>query len=392
MRELFSLDPAVVFLNHGSYGACPQPVMAALHDWQRQMERNPVEFLGRRSATLLRDAREALAAFVGAQADHLVLVPNATTGVNIVARSLALQAGDEVLGTTLEYGACDATWQFVCQRAQAQYRRAAISLPFERERFVDQVMAGVTARTRLIFVSHLASTTALILPVADLVAAAHARGLPVLVDGAHAPGQLDLDLDAIGADYYTGNGHKWLCGPKGVAFLHARPEHHAALDATVTSWGYLAAGEGDAQGQGGHTGFDAYTGRSLFERRLQWQGTRDICGCLALTAALDFHRQHLTPEVRQRCHDHAVALMHEMAAHFGLAPIGRDDDFAQMAPLPVPATDAEALRQRLFEQHHIEVPVTQHQGRCFVRVSVQGYNTRAELETLAQTLRQTWAA
>ncbi len=386
MRELFGLDPAVVFLNHGSYGACPQPVMDALHDWQRQMERNPVEFLGRRSATLLRTAREALAAFVGAQADHLVFVSNATTGVNIVARSLDLRPGDEVLGTTLEYGACDATWQFVCQRAQAQYRRAPISLPFRREDFVDQVMAAVTPRTRLVFVSHLASTTALLLPVAELVAAAHARGLPVLVDGAHAPGQVALELDAIGADYYTGNGHKWLCGPKGVAFLHARPEHHAALDATVTSWGYLAAGEG------GHTGFDAYTGRSLFERRLQWQGTRDICGCLALTAALDFHRQHLTPDLRQRCHEYALALMHDMAAHFGLPPIGADDDFAQMAPLPVPATDAEALRRRLFEQHHIEVPVTQHEGRCFVRVSVQGYNTRSELESLAQALRAAFAA
>ena len=384
MRELFDLDPDVVFLNHGSYGACPRPVREALQDWQLQLERNPVEFLGRRSAGLLRTAREQLAAFVGAQADHLVFVPNATTGVNIVARSLALQPGDEVLGTTLEYGACDATWQFVCDLHGATYRRATLTLPLDDEQAVQQVMAQLGPHTRMVYISHIASTTALILPVAALVAAAHARGVPVLVDGAHAPGQLDLSLDDIGADFYTGNCHKWLCAPRGTAFLHARPEHHASLDATVISWGYVA-------GSAGHTGFDAYTGRSVFERRLQWQGTRDITGCLAVGAAIDFHRQHLGPEVRARCRQLALALMHELAAEFGQVPIGSDPHFAQMVPVPVPPCDAEALRCLLFDRHRIEVPVTQHEGRTFVRVSVQGYNTRAELERLAQVLRQEFA-
>ncbi len=381
MRKLFELDPDLVFLNHGSFGACPRPVTQALHDWQRQMERNPVEFLGRRSATLLRQAREQLAGFVGAQAEHLVFVPNATTGVNIVAHSLDLQPGDQVLGTTLEYGACDATWQFVCAQRAAHYVRAEIALPFERDAFVDQVLARVTPSTRLIFVSHLTSTTALIMPLADLVQAAHQRGLPVLVDGAHAPGQLELALDAIGADFYTGNCHKWMCAPKGTAFLHARPEQHERLDASVISWGYVA-------GSGGHTGFDAYTGNSTFERRLQWQGTRDICGWLAVGTAIDFHREHLPPEVRARCHELALALMHELANEFDQAPIGRDADFAQMVPIPVPPCDAETLRATLFDEHHIEVPVTRHEGRCFVRASVQGYNTRAELDALAQALRQ----
>ena len=150
---------------------------------------------------------------------------------------------------------------------------------------------------------------------------------------------------------------------------------------------------GRSAGSGGHTGFDAYLGRSTYERRLQWQGTRDITGCLALTAAIDFHHAQLTPEVRNACHRQAVSLMHELAGHFGLPVIGSDAHFAQMAPIPVPATgpDAEALRQRLFEQHRIEVPVTQHGGQCFVRVSVQGYNTRAELEALADALRQAFA-
>ncbi|HNU11556.1 MAG TPA: aminotransferase class V-fold PLP-dependent enzyme [Rubrivivax sp.] len=387
MRELFDLDPSLVFLNHGSFGACPRPVRDAQRAWQDAMECNPVEFLGRRSAALLRAAREKLAAFVGASADDLVFVPNATTGVNIVAQSLTLRPGDEVLGTTLEYGACDATWDFVCARQGASYRRAAIALPLDDEAFVDAVMSAVNARTRLVFVSHIASTTALVLPVAALVKAAHARGLPVLVDGAHAPGQLDLSLDALGADFYTGNGHKWLCGPKGSGFLHARREHHEWLQANVISWGYL-------QGGGGHTGFDAYLGESGFERRLQWQGTRDISGFLALPAAIDFHREHLGSQVRRACHAQAVALMHELATHFGLPVIGSDAHFAQMAAIPIPLGaegDAEALRQRLFDRHRIEVPVTQHEGRAFVRVSVQGYNRPSELEALAAALREALA-
>jgi isopenicillin-N epimerase len=236
-------------------------------------------------------------------------------------------------------------------------------------------MAATTPRTRLVFASHIASTTALIFPVAALCAQARERGILTLIDGAHGPGQIDLDLAAIGADFYTGNTHKWLCAPKGSGFLHARAGHHAMLHATVTSWGYVA-------GAGGHAGFDAYTGQTLLERRLQWQGTRDLSAWLSVPAAIDFQRDHDWLSVRARCHAMATALMHRVADRTGLAPIGADDDFAQMVPLPVPHTDAEALRARLFEQ----VPVTQHDGRTFVRVSVQGYNSDDDLAALEAAL------
>jgi len=205
MRELFLLDPDVIFLNHGSFGACPKPVFAELQRWQLAMERNPVEFLGRRSAALLRAARQRLATYLDAALDDLVFVPNATTGVNTVARSLQLQPGDEVLTTDHEYGACDATWRLVCERAGAHYRRVQIPLPFDAKSFVARLMAAVTPRTRLIFLSHITSNTALIFPVAALCAAARERGIATLVDGAHAPGQIDLSLNAVGADFYTGN-------------------------------------------------------------------------------------------------------------------------------------------------------------------------------------------
>lgn len=379
MREHFLLDPGLTFLNHGSFGACPREVLAAQRQWQDEMERNPVEFLGRRSAALLRAAREALGSFVGARADDLVFMPNATTAVNVVARSLDLQPGDEILATDHEYGACDATWQRWCAARGAVYRRVEIPLPFDRDGFVGRVLAQAGPRTRLVFASHVASTTALVFPVAALCAAARARGLPTLVDGAHAPGQLDLDLDALGADFYAANLHKWVCAPKGAGFLHARPEHHERLHATVTSWGY-------AEGTGGHSGFDAYLGTGTLERRMQWQGTRDITPWLAVPAALAFHRRHLGPEVRARQHALGAAWMHRAAAASGLPVIGADDDFALMFPWPVATDDADALRRRHFEQHRIEVPVTAHGGRRFVRVSMAGYTTADELAALAGAL------
>ena len=383
MRDLFLLDPAVTFLNHGSFGACPREVFEAQQRWQLEMERNPVAFLGRRSADLLAQSRAALGAYLGASGDHLVYVPNSTTGVNIVAQSFALSPGDEVLGTDLEYGACDATWERVCAQHGAHYRRVPVPLPYEREAFVDRIMAAVTPRTRLVFASHITSTTALILPVADLCRAVRERGITTLIDGAHAPGQVALDIDAIGADFYVGNCHKWLCAPKGAGFLHAWPEHHEMLHATVTSWGYAA-------GSGGHTGFDAYLGRSVFERRMQWQGTRDIAAWLAVPQAIEFLAKHDWPSVRVRCHDLARHALEVLTQRHGLAPIARDDDWAQMVAIPVPPQDAEALRQRLYDESRIEIPVTSHGGQVFVRISIQGYNTAEDVAKLLDAPALHW--
>lgn len=396
LRRQFLLDEGLAFLNHGSFGAVPQPVFDAWQRWQRTMERNPVAFLGRDSGALLSEAGAAWAAALGVPADELAFVPNATAGVNIVARSLPLQPGDEVLATDHEYGACDATWQFACAQRGAVYRRIEIPLPFDPDTFVARLMAAVTPRTRVVFASHLTSTTALAFPVAALCTAARERGLLSVIDAAHAPGHwpLDsarpgaLDVGAIGADFTTGNGHKWLCAPKGVAFLHARREHHALLQPPVVSWGYVAGADGVAEDAPPGL-FDRTCGRSALQRRLLWQGTRDLSAALTVPAALDWHARHLGPAVRQRCHALALQTMRRVTARNGLAPIAPDRCFGQMVPIPVrlpPGLDGEGLRARLLHGFGIEVPVTWHAGQAFVRVSVQGYTAPAELDRLVDAL------
>jgi isopenicillin-N epimerase len=379
LRPLFALDPDITFLNHGSFGACPREVLEAQWRWQIEMERNPVDFLGRRSAALLFDARVALGIELGAAAEDLVFVPNSTTGVNVVAQSLALAPGDTVLTTDLEYGACDAAWQRVCARHGAHYRRVTIPLPFEPESFVDRIMSAVTGSTRLIFASHITSTTALTLPVAALCAAARARGILTLIDGAHAPGHIPLSIDTIGADFYVGNCHKWLCAPKGSGFLHAARHQQAQLHASTISWGY-------AEDAGGHSGFDAYLGTTAFERRMQWQGTRDLSAWLAVPAAINFLAKHGWNAVRQRCHAMAIEALAEVTRYHGLTPIAHDSDWSQMVAIPVPSHDPEQLRQYLFDRCRIEIPVTSHAGAVFVRLSVQGYNTGDDVTKLVHTL------
>ena len=251
LREEFLLDPDVVFLNHGSFGATPEPVFTEYSRWQRELERQPVEFLGRRAEDLLDEARATMAVYLGCSRDDLVFVPNATTGINVVARSLPLEPGDEVVGTGLEYGACERSWEWFCQLRGARYVKAHVPLPLTTpDEVVEAIFAAVTPRTRAIFLSHVTSATALRLPVEVVARRARHAGILTVVDGAHAVGQWPVDLSALGADLYASNFHKWLCAPKGAAFLYARPEVQHWLEPLVVSWGYQSDRPSGAQFEG----------------------------------------------------------------------------------------------------------------------------------------------
>ncbi len=372
--DLFLLRPDVIFLNHGSFGACPEPVFKVYQSWQLELERQPVEFLARRFADLMRDARESLAAFVGADADELVYVPNATTGLNIVARSLPLQAGDEVLATDHEYGALDRTWRFLCAKRGARYIRQPVPLPVESaEQVVEAVWAGVTPRTRALFISHITSPTAIIFPVAGLVERAREAGLITIVDGAHTPGQIPLDLKTLGADFYSGNCHKWMCAPKDAAFLYARRDMQHRVEPLVVSWGWESEKPGP----------------SRFIDEQEWQGTRDVAAYLSVPAAIRFMAEHDWLRVRQECHELVRYARERVSELAGLPPITPDSAewFAQMAALPIPYCDLDTLKRRLYDEFRIEIPTVEWNGRHFVRISIQAYNTRANVDALVEALK-----
>jgi isopenicillin-N epimerase len=373
LRHEFLLRPDVVFLNHGSFGACPRPVFEDYQRWQLELERQPVAFLGSRNS-LLPAARADLAQLVGCERDDLVFIPNATTGISAVARSLKLNPGDEILSTDHEYGACDRAWQFACRTTGAEYRKVAVPLPLRsQDEIVEAIWRGVTPRTRVLFVSHITSPTAIIFPVAELVRRAHDAGILVAIDGAHAPGQIDLNLDALGADFYAGNCHKWLCAPKGTGFLHARREHQAQLAPPIISWGHAVDPNNP----------------NPYVDEFEWQGTRDIAPFLAVPAAIRYFQERDWPALRRRCHELAQWVRGELLALTGLQPFTPDGPewYSQMVACPLPPCDAPALKKRLLEERNIEIPILTWEGRQLVRVSVQVYTTRADLEALLDALR-----
>lgn len=378
MREYFLLDPNVIFLNHGSFGACPAEVFEVYQEWQRELERQPVEFLGRRADGLLTEARQSLGDYLNVPPDDLVYITNATAGINIVARSLAkmLKPGDEILTTNHEYGACNNTWDFICKSTGARYIHNHIALPLsEPESLIDDLWAGVTERTKVIYISHITSPTALIFPIAEICKRARAEGILTVIDGAHAPGQIPLNLTAIGADFYTGNCHKWLCAPKGAAFLYARPEHHAMLDAHTISWGYSE-----------DTFFLEFDANSQLVRRHQYQGTRDIAAYLSVPAAIDFQRKFNWDRVREECHLLAHETQNRLVELTGLAPIVEPSYFGQMVAAALPDCDPGELKRRLYDDYRVEVPIITWENHHYVRVSFQGYNTSEDADALVNAL------
>jgi isopenicillin-N epimerase len=365
LRREFLLDPEVAFLNHGSFGACPRPVFERYQSWQRELEAEPVDFLDRRLPALLDAARAALAAYVGCAARDLAFVQNATTGVNLAARSLPLGSDDEVLATDLEYGACDLTWEWVCGRAGARYIRAPIPLPLDDpSEVVDALFARASDRTCAVYVSHVTSMTGLVLPVDEIVARARALGLATIVDGAHAPAQVPVDLAALGADYYAGNAHKWLGAPKGAGFLHVRPERQDRVDAAIVSWGYR---EGNS-----------------FSERIEKQGTRDPAAWLTVPDAISFQAERDWDDVRDRSRLLARAGRRELCDLLGSEPLAPDSMVAQLAAVRLPRP-APGLSERLFSRHRVEIPVGGAE-QDLLRLSVAAYTTRGDVDRLLAAL------
>jgi isopenicillin-N epimerase len=396
----WALDPDVTYLNHGAFGACPWPVLAAQSELRARIEREPIDFLDHELERRLDEVRERLAEFIHADPASLAFVPNATTGVNTVLRSLAFEPGDEILTTDHEYNACLNAARFVAAGSGA--RVVEVELPFpvaSPDAIVDALLARATERTRLALISHVTSPTALVLPIEAIVAALAERGIDTLVDGAHAPGMIDLDLDGLGAAYYTGNAHKWLCSPKGAGFLHVRIDRQATIRPLVIS----------------HGANSPRADRSRFLLEFDWLGTVDPTPFLVIPAAIDFVGSLLPggwPAVMAANRGLVLDGRRRLLEVVRSEPVAPDEMIGSIAAIELPAdlppapepptrgTDAgttlpeDPLRDHLRREFAIEVPVyrwphTMAAGRPLhrlLRVSAQLYNSAADYERLAAVL------
>ncbi|MBL7896289.1 MAG: aminotransferase class V-fold PLP-dependent enzyme [Bacteroidia bacterium] len=375
IRDLFLLRKDITFLNFGSFGACPKPIFEDYQKWQYELEQEPVQFITVNGLRYLEKSREALASFLNCGAKDLAYVTNPSYAVNTIAKSLNLQQGDEVLTTNLEYGACDKAWNYYCKKTGAKYVQQSISLPLTtKEKFVEEFFKGFTTKTKLVFISHITSSTALIFPVKEIVAEAKRRGVLVFVDGAHAPAHVDLDLTALNADIYTGACHKWMMTPKGSSFLYVKKELQERFDPLVVSWGYEAFFPSDSKFLDWH----------------QMNGTRDYSAFLTIPKAIEFMNQYNWKEVSARCkklvRDNALRFC-ELAGSQPLCPIS-DEFLGQLFSIPINTKEPEKLQRHLFEHDKIEIPVMRHGDKVYLRYSINAFNSQHDLDVLYNAISE----
>ncbi len=385
----WDLDPQIMFLNHGSFGACPRVVLDEQSRLRTELEREPVLFMNRRLEGLIDGARECLAKFVGADPGNLVFVPNATAGVNAVLRSMDIQSGEQIVITNHGYNACNNVARFVCDRVGADVVVAEIPFPLaSSDQAIEAILDVITERTRLALVDHITSPTGLVLPIERIVAALRERGVETLVDGAHGPGMLELRLEELDAAYYTGNCHKWLCCPKGSALLHVRPDLQESVRPAVIS----------------HGANMPKAGRSRFQVEFDWLGTGDPTPILAIPRAIEFLGSLLPegwPGIWDRHKRQALAARKGLCKALGLEAPTPEDMIGALASVPLPdssedgaggAWDLDPLHVSLFEKHNIEVPVMPWPAapKRLLRVSSQLYNTMEPYRALARILGNTF--
>ncbi|WP_292820129.1 aminotransferase class V-fold PLP-dependent enzyme [Nostoc sp. JL23] len=381
IRDLWSLDSTVTFLNHGSFGACPKQVLEFQQRLRSQLEHEPLRFFGREWEPLLDDARSKLAAFVSADVQDLVFVPNATTGVNSVLRSLTFSPEDEILTTNHEYNACRNALDFIASRTGARVVVAKVPFPIDSpQQIVAAVIERVSAKTRLALLDHITSQTGLIFPIQELAKELQQRGVDTLVDGAHAPGMISLDLREIGATYYSGNCHKWLCAPKGAAFLYVRRDKQSEIRPLTISHGTNSP----------------RTDKSRFQLEFDWTGTDDPTAYMCVPEAIAFMGSLLPggwTELRQQNHQLVLQGRRLLCEALEVQPLCPKEMIGSMAVVPMPTTlenrDFMSIHDELFDKFGIQVQVMpwQEKPRLLVRISAQIYNTLEQYEYLAKVLK-----
>lgn len=375
MKFLFQIDNSITFLNHGSFGSCPKPIFEEFIRFQKELETDPVNFIQVKQPQYLKTAKKALAQFIHCSENDFFFIPNPTIAINTVMRSLNLQPGDEILATNHEYGAMDRTWNFYCKKSGAKYIRQEITLPVQsKEQLLEEFWKGYTSKTKVVFLNHFSSATALIFPVKEICDKAQELGLITIVDGAHVPGHIDLNISELNPDYYTGTLHKWMLAPKGSSFLYVKEEFQNDLDPLVVSWGYESLAPSDSQFLDYH----------------EYQGTNDIAQYLCTPAVIKFLEENNWVEVSKKSKQIVFQNYQRFCSLLGTQPICpiTDEFLGQMASVPVKTDKPAELKAILYDKYKIQIPVMPLNENIYIRYSINGYNSQEDLDKLYKALEE----
>ena len=374
LKDKFLLNPEITFLNHGSFGACPKPIFEDYQKWQLKLEQEPIQFITKTGVSALDESKQALADFVNCEKSDLIYTTNPSTALNTVINSLDLKAGDEILTTDQEYGAMDRTWNYYCRKVGAKYIHQKITLPLiSKEKFLEEFWSGLTSNTKIIFISQITSPTALIFPVKEIIERAKELGLMTIIDGAHVPAHIPLDLKELDPDIYTGACHKWMLAPKGNSFLYVKKSLQNQIDPLVISWGYEAEVPSD----------------SLFQDYHQFQGTRDFSAFLTTPIALKFLADNDWETRKKECRNllqHYYPIVANELNSQVICPV-TDEFLGQICSIPIKTKQPLELKNILYAKHKIEIPIITFSGDTYLRISFQAYNGAAEIETLINAIR-----
>tara|TARA_B100001175_G_scaffold111531_1_gene94613 strand:+ start:455 stop:1582 length:1128 start_codon:yes stop_codon:yes gene_type:complete len=372
MKKYFLLDSNITFLNHGSFGACPKVVFNNYQYWQRELEIQPVKFFTKVLYKKLEYSRKKLSNFIGCDHDELIFFQNPTTAVSNIIANLDLQSGDEVLMSSHEYGALVRSWSEWGIKKNIKIVQQEVELPLTTEnKFIENIWRGITPKTKVIFLSHITSATGLIFPVEKIISLAKEKGIMTIIDGAHAPAHIPLNIHKINCDFYTGALHKWLCGPKGASFLYVKKKHQHWVKPLIYSWGK----EGDDPGP------------SEFLQDFQWQGTRDMAAFLSIPSAIEFYYSYLEKNLKL-CRENIKYAFKNLGLTLKTEPISNGGDWiGQMVSHPLPESTPLDLKEILYHHYKIEIPIFKWGDRMFIRVSMQIYNEKKEVDLLLSALR-----
>ncbi|WP_396147629.1 aminotransferase class V-fold PLP-dependent enzyme [Flavobacterium sp.] len=373
MKSHFLLDNNITFLNHGSFGACPKPVFEEFQRLQLELEQEPVHFIQKKLPVYLKEAKKPLAKFIGCDSEDFFFTPNPTFAVNTIMRSLNLQKDDEILTTNHEYGAMDRTWNFYCKNSGAKYIRQEISLPIiSKEQILEEFWKGYNSNTKVIFLNQISSSTALIFPVKEICDKAQQLGLITIIDGAHVPGHVDLNIQELNPDFYTGTLHKWMLAPKGSSFLYVKKEFQSDIDPLIVSWGYESLAPSDSQFLDYH----------------EYQGTNDHSAYLCTPKVIEFLEQNNWKEKSKACKKIVLENYHRFCDLVNTKPICpiSEEFLGQMASIPIRTEKPMELKELLYAKYKIQIPIMPLNDKIYMRYSMNVYNSQEDLEVLYQAI------